>query len=878
MPGYLTNAMILIETVNWLADVETVLTKREKSQGSLSKLEAHILKRARETREYLRYVPSTTSTALPPAFPAKIDNKVGDQISQYAYAGTLGTDFPGAAAIAAINQRWVFHTMHKGSPRRALRKAGSTDFVLNFVDGLSDIAAPEERRPMMSYILGHVTNVATHVLLHPFINNQTWKVKKLDHFALENQIDARLAISYFKRADLNSGQSWSYYYLNEGDEIDRLMERYLKAFEKTYKSLEPLETTCALPPAAQLKSNFKVLETSILKPPYQDLEATFSRFPGYEKTLKRFTGLDEKLDESEESKKFKDFLDDFDCQYARLDRDFLADGYKNTVRWVLDLGYDQSGPHFIKFLLALGIFGGGFFVLWTVWSSTAEFSTLFGYKPEEDEAIKTENLQKWEDGGFFANERIIFDSLVKSNTAASLLSTIFAFIMTGPPLIPWKGIFGQGVPDTHTWPGLFKFLNFLIFTVGYTVLGELFPKTTNEWWFRWFVNFLPSNIANAYGISLNLGSPRVDAKGLDFFKSFDFGFDENLDVKGIQRDRLGAHLWKAQYILAGCYFLSCVLGFSVKSLNSNASGREKDRGLVEYFLGLLTFTAVAAVLVIEGLFDAFLLDKVAHVKWPKNITAYADQFLTVNTDPNVKGAFRNNGSSGFPVSLFNLGDNDSSYPQDDTANFLDRTIKDDEARSKGSVESDKKTYKLNQLFERTKYLSGLLSMAAVNYNLVEAKEKERARRIFRDWNLDYRAVDEWNDLMETNTATKNPGLLEAVEEWWQSFDPATGAQAAPTTPDAIQRRDANVRRLEEAFGIATPTHFGRIEDRSVAPRLALADTGQVFLAAGVDFKVFDRDGNQVATGKTEADGRFGVTLPPGDDFELKIENFEGLKT
>ena len=877
MPGYLTNAMILIETVNWLAELETVLTTREKNQGSLSNLEATVLKRARETREYLRYVPSTTSTALPPAFPAKIDNKVGHEISQYAYAGTLGTDFPGAAAITAINQRWVFHTMHKGSPRRALRDAGSTRFVINFIDGLSEIAAPEQRRPMMSYILGHISNVATHVVLHPFVNHQAWKVKKVDHAALENQIEARLAISYFKRQDLNSGQSWSYYYLNEDAEIDRLMERYLKAFEKTYKSLEPLETTCALPTAGQLKSNFKVLETSILKPPYQQLEDTFSRFPGYEKVLTRFPGLEEKLDETEESKKFKDFLDDFDCQYAKLDRDFLADGYKNTVRWALDLGYDQSGPHFIKFLLAVGIFGGGFFVLWTVWSSTAEFSTMFGHKPEEDAAIKAENLQKWEDGGFFANERMIFDSLVKSNTAASLLATIFAFIMTGPPVIPWKGIFGQGVPDTHTWPKVFKFLNFLIFTVGFTILGELFPKTTNEWWFRWFVSFLPSNIASAYGISLNLGAPRVDVMGLDLFRSFDVGFDENLEMKGIQRDRLGAHLWKAQYILAGFYFLSCMLAFSIKSLHDDASGREKERKLLEYGLGLLVFTLVPAVLVLEGEFDAFLLDKVAHVKWPRNITGYVDQFLTINTDPNVKGAFKNNGSTGFPVSLFKLGEKDSFYPQDDTALFPERTIKDEEARSKGSVESDKKNYKLNQLFERAKYLSGLLSMAAVNYDVVGAQEKEKAKRIFRDWNLDYRAEDEWNDLMETDSA-KIPGLLEAIEEWWQSFDPATGAQVIPATDEAKQRRKATETRLEEALGIATPTHSGRIEDRSVAPRLALADTGKVSLAAGVDFKVVDRDGNVVATGKTEADGTFGVTLPPGADFELKIENYEGLKT
>ena len=865
--------MVLIETVNWLAELEAVLSKREKL-GSLSKLEATILKRARETREYLRYVPSTTSTALPPAFPAKIDNKVGDGISQYAFAGTLGTDFPGAAAITALNQRWVFHTMHNGSNRRALRKAGTTDFVVNFIDGLSDIAAPEERRPMMSYVLGHVSTVATHVLLHPFINHQAWKVKKLDHFELETQIDARLAISYFKRDDLNSGQSWSYYYLNEDDQIDRLMERYLKAFEKTYRSVEPLETTCALPPAKDLKAHFSALEKSILKPPYQDLEATFSRFPGYEKTLTRFTGLEEKLDE-EQNKSFRDFLDDFECQYAKLDRDFLADGYKNTVRWALDLGYDQSAPHFIRLMLVLGIFGAGFYVLWSVWGSTAEFSTMFGIKPEEDAEVAADNLQKWEEGGFFANERMYFDSLSKSNSAASLLFTIFSFLMTGPPIIPWKGIFGQGVPETHTWPKVFKALNFLIFTVGFTVLGEVFPKVTNEWWFRWFVSFLPANVASAYGISLNLGVPSIEKNEEAPFPSFDLSFSQNLEARGIQRDKLGAELWKAQYILAGLYFLSCMFAFGVKSSISDANGREKVRSPFDYLLGLAFFTAIGAILVIDGVLDTFILDRVAHVKWPKILTQYADQFLTVNTDPKVKGAFKNNGSTGFAVSLFKLGDKDS-FPQDDAAAWVERTIKDEEARSKASVDSDKKDYKLNQLFERTKYFSGLLAMAAVNYDLVGAQEKEKARRVFRDWNLDYRTDDEWNDLMET--VGQKPGLLEAVEEWWKSFDPETGDQPPVLTPEATTRRNAAVSRLEEAFGIATPTHSGQIEDRSVAPLLTREDTGHVFLAAGLDFKVVDRDGNVVTTGKIEADGKFNVTLPPGDDFELRIETYEGLKT
>jgi hypothetical protein len=167
-------------------------------------------------------------------------------------------------------------------------------------------------------------------------------------------------------------------------------------------------------------------------------------------------------------------------------------------------------------------------------------------------------------------------------------------------------------------------------------------------------------------------------------------------------------------------------------------------------------------------------------------------------------------------------------------------------------------------------------MAAVNYDTVSAAEKEGAKAIFKDWNLDYRTVEEWNYLMFPKDAPQPPadggakpapGLLTATEQWLSHLG---GAQVAPT--------DEMMKVIREALATPSPSHFGRIEDRSVAPHNDLADTGHSFLLAGVEFKIIDRDGNVVYTGKTEADGRFGANLPPGDDFELKIEHYEGLKT
>jgi hypothetical protein len=69
---------------------------------------------------------------------------------------------------------------------------------------------------------------------------------------------------------------------------------------------------------------------------------------------------------------------------------------------------------------------------------------------------------------------------------------------------------------------------------------------------------------------------------------------------------------------------------------------------------------------------------------------------------------------------------------------------------------------------------------------------------------------------------------------------------------------------------------GRVEDRSVAPHNAAADTAHVFLPGGTPFTVVDATGAVAATGTLDAAGRFAVALPPGGPYELRVPGFVGL--
>ena len=143
-------------------------------------------------------------------------------------------------------------------------------------------------------------------------------------------------------------------------------------------------------------------------------------------------------------------------------------------------------------------------------------------------------------------------------------------------------------------------------------------------------------------------------------------------------------------------------------------------------------------------------------------------------------------------------DNKSYFPdaedqdQEDAFRKLDwenRPAADEAARKSNHTESDQ-TYRLKQLLDRASLFAGTLCMGLVNFDTVDASKKDAAAAIFQDWNLEYQTVDQWNDLMETNSSGK-PGLIKSIETWWKNLN-----QQPP------QPTDANMmERIATAFGM-----------------------------------------------------------------------------
>jgi hypothetical protein len=829
MPGYLTHLTVLIETEKWLGEI----VQKFGALSTPGRLEKEMLRLARKARSYLRYEAGSSEPVPPPAAPASIENKIGDQISRYSYSGSLGPDIPAASYIFANNQKWVWQTMHRGSPMRAWVDAGTTKFVLQFIDSVNrQNPSPDAKGPMMSYVIGHLSSIATHVIIHPFILHANWETGR-DHHEMEIALDAKLAILYFKRSNLFRGQSWEYYYLDKGDfetQIKRLLETYLESFKSTYGSSEPLETMCGLPALSELEPKFPEI----------------SSVPGLRQALTPYSGIDRiehNFKQLESDTPLKIFLKDYECTSAKLDVDFLIDGYRNTVNWAIDEGYDES-PIWLR-LIWLGILAGGAaLTCYTVWDTTENFGPsakfifgdggMFGLDPAEFERIKTEKIAAWQSGGFFGNEWMWFDSLDSAYSVAGFMVLPFTLLLTGPLI----GIFRQG---TKTYPER------IVFTVMKSVVigGMLFllkqgiPEVMANPAARWF-----NRIATAL----------LDVADVLGIKSGD-------RVKGKEADRFSLEMYKLQLIVAAGYFLSCILTFSVKSAMPGTGGAAKEVGFNGRDFGLihiipaLTFPALMFCDSVQ-LFDSYWIKNLIGLKWPSNDTRIMDTFLTAAQD----GALQNGSAGNVSVRLFKQKEivdeaGKKRYPEAAASTpFVEREKQDEQARKEKSASFV--SIGLKNLLDRAKYFSGMLAMAAVRYDTAAVDQKEKAARVFKNWNLDFRAEEEWNELMRSQ---EPKGLLEVMENWW------------------TQTGTVDTRLLEEFFGVGVPTHSGQIEDRSVVPRFPGSDSNRIFLKAGTNFKIVDAGGNSVYTGQIQADGKFEATLPPGNNYELTIENYEGLK-
>jgi hypothetical protein len=207
-----------------------------------------------------------------------------------------------------------------------------------------------------------------------------------------------------------------------------------------------------------------------------------------------------------------------------------------------------------------------------------------------------------------------------------------------------------------------------------------------------------------------------------------------------------------------------------------------------------------------------VLADITGAAWPDTETGAVDRFLPVHTE-NGRRSFEETGATSLAVSLSrrdNQGvlaaaDGREYYVESANASPWDtQRQRDDEARKHKHQPSSQSDYQLSQLFDRAAHLAGLLAMAAVNYDTIDARRRDSVKEIFKDSNLDYRTVEEWDALMKESTGS-DMGLLTATARWWDDL-----RQNRPATDPPVLDRIAQEMAVTGFSGmiLADFTHSG----------------------------------------------------------------------
>jgi hypothetical protein len=712
MPGYLTHAMILIRTDQFLAELEEALEQYRRQLSGQGKcippLEARLLRLARAVRRSLQPPPQLQlpRADVEDAFDAT-RRGVGDGYSQHAFVGSIGPDLPEAGYIFALNQRWAANTMHGGGARRSYATSpGTDDFALALLDQIREPGTPPElRNALRAYSIGHLSHVAADVVLNPFIQHWTWEhggddPHLMQRHRFELELDARVARGFFRRRDLYHGPSWTRFYLDRGsagDAVNALLEAYRAAFVAAHGGDRPEPSICG--------------------------------------------------------------VSDGKCAPV-LDEKFLADSYANIVEWAIDAGYDH-GPEGL-YVLGTGLVLGSYVLLyhWLV-SDMDGFQTwgnkLFGWLEEENEAIAAGVRQKWEEKGFPANESAWYSAIGNSISASDLPFMGLSLVLAGGapkflsevPVLRYltHGMFGQGKLDSSLLKTVVSTL-LIIKKLAFFGLKEGLPTEMKKAGWRW--SKLGVDVASDLWKQLHLNRNDLE--------------------NAAQGDPLGRAFWPVQRGLTLLFLGGAVTVYLTRSIQTNDDGtRVNGWRPADFFAGLVLPLVGIAVLCSGKVLD-FVLREAAGLALPRPATPNIAPYLPEEAAGEGPVSWSAHGARRFGVRLF--ADTALQQAEDGGARFYpeetglpywagDRRQRDEALRRERSVPSARSDYTLAELFEDATRLSALLAMASVNYQEAGPSTRERASRIFHDWNLDYRTVDEWQALLNAEPGP-DTGLIPAL--------------------------------------------------------------------------------------------------------------------
>jgi hypothetical protein len=267
--------------------------------------------------------------------------------------------------------------------------------------------------------------------------------------------------------------------------------------------------------------------------------------------------------------------------------------------------------------------------------------------------------------------------------------------------------------------------------------------------------------------------------------------------RGANGDELGLRIWYLRLWMSLFYFLSAVLALGTKSAIDKPRNTDESLGAGYYLLGLVfPLIFIAAFIWKRSAFEREMVQRFAGVDWPDKDFRYVTEFVDndVNTeDPRlVDGLGAETKVALFSPQQMKQVDGTFYYPdaedKDPKTAWADRRAADEAVRRdpQNHTESDQ-SYRLKQLLDRAAMFGGMLSMALVNLDMAGDKsakhpiDKNAAKAIFQDWNLEFLTTGQWNDLMET-TKDGKPGLIKSVETWWKNL---TAKPPQTTSPDVM---------------------------------------------------------------------------------------------
>ena len=269
MPGPLTYAAITLLARDRIGQIRRALAAKV-AAGTAHELERHVLYLASQAEEIMK---ASQPVIEPPV--RLYGPPLTDHVSRFTLLGAVGPDLPRYAAYFTPGQRWLFDTLHKGTPDgdRERVLANSTNLVFDFwkrvgplIDaGISDSDKRiEAKKKMQAYVLGHLCHVAADVLSHPYFESvearlstpavgTTPAVRFMARDDLAGAFDVRIADQFFGRGTDTRTKKWADWFPTPGEVPDAFGQAMsdsitflygarvegLPAFEDAFKKIDP---------------------------------------------------------------------------------------------------------------------------------------------------------------------------------------------------------------------------------------------------------------------------------------------------------------------------------------------------------------------------------------------------------------------------------------------------------------------------------------------------------------------------------------------------------------------------------------------------------------------------------------------------------------